>query len=204
MEQCSRIYLKMHNKVLRKPGEKILLPHVADFVTDSDRTKELRELMVYIPRPEDGNRVVVDLMHLIRLLKKVDPTFDIQHIGPDKTLVYLTEGKKKPNFLLVIFVWFTLFIGSGLAIMNFHVDVSMMEVHQRIYELITGEQVKHPYIIQIPYSIGIGLGMLLFFNHLFRKRFNEEPSPLEVEVFLYQQNVDQYTIVEQTEQGEQK
>lgn len=204
MEQCPRIYLKMHPKVLRKPGEKILLYHVADFVTDCDRTEEIRNLLVYIPRPEDGNRVVIDLMQVVRLLKKVDPFFDIQNMGPEQTLVHLSEVKKSPNLLLVIFVWFTLFIGSGLAIMNFHVDVSMLEVHQRVYELITGERVQHPYIIQIPYSIGIGLGMLLFFNHLFRKRFNEEPSPLEVEVFLYQQNVDQYTIIEQRGQGEKK
>jgi len=32
----------------------------------------------------------------------------------------------------------------------------------------------------------------LFFNHWFSKRINEEPSPLEVEIFNYQQNMDQY------------
>lgn len=202
-QSASRIYLKMRSKIHKRPGEKIYLRHVADFVTDSDCLDEIRESLVYVPRPEDGNRVVVDLLQVIRVLKKIDPALDIESIGPDQTLIHLSDAKKKPNVFLVIFVWFTLFIGSGLAIMNFHVDVSMMEVHQRIYELITGQKVKHPYIIQIPYSIGIGIGMLLFFNHLFRKRFNEEPSPLEVEVFLYQQNVDHYSIMEQNGQGEE-
>ena len=32
----------------------------------------------------------------------------------------------------------------------------------------------------------------LFFNHWFNKRFNEEPSPLEVEIFKYQQDLDNY------------
>lgn len=31
-----------------------------------------------------------------------------------------------------------------------------------------------------------------FFNHWFNKRFNEEPSPLEVEIFNYQQDLDNY------------
>ncbi|MDD1367314.1 hypothetical protein PTB13_04110, partial [Bacillus sp. MHSD17] len=47
----------------------------------------------------------------------------------------------------------------------------------------------------IPYSLGLGLGMVLFFNHVFQKRINEEPSPLEVEMFQYQQSLDQYVIV---------
>ena len=34
--------------------------------------------------------------------------------------------------------------------------------------------------------------MILFFNHVFKKRLNEEPSPLEVEMFNYQQDIDNY------------
>ncbi|MBE3555234.1 MAG: hypothetical protein IMW85_09690 [Thermicanus sp.] len=65
-------------------------------------------------------------------------------------------------------------------------------MHERIYYLLTGEINHHPYVIQIPYSVGIGIGMILFFNHLFRKRLNEEPSPLELEMYLYQENVEKY------------
>jgi len=76
--------------------------------------------------------------------------------------------------------------------MNFHEDVSMQEVHQKIYYMLTGQNDYTPLFLQIPYSIGIGLGMIVFFNHIFKKRFNEEPSPLEVEIFNYQQDIDQY------------
>src|SRR5699024_4221207 len=77
-------------------------------------------------------------------------------------------------------------------IMNFHYDVSMQEVQQKLHFLITGEKTEFPLWIQIPYSIGLGVGMLLFFNHWFNKRFNEEPSSLEIEIYNYQQNLDQY------------
>ncbi len=69
--------------------------------------------------------------------------------------------------------------------MNFHTDVSMKEVHIRIIELKQENERSIPLWFQIPYSLGIGLGMLVFFNHLFRKRFNEEPNPLEVELYMY-------------------
>jgi stage V sporulation protein AA len=84
--------------------------------------------------------------------------------------------------------------------MNFHEDVSMGAVHQKIYKIVTGHYVKKPLILQIPYSIGLGIGMIMFFNHLFRKRFNEEPSPLEVEVFNYQQDLDQYVIMSENKE----
>ncbi|MNI93612.1 hypothetical protein D3C73_1515930 [compost metagenome] len=41
--------------------------------------------------------------------------------------------------------------------------------------------------------------MAVFFNHLFKKKWNEEPTPLEVEMFLYQQNVDQYVVIQENE-----
>jgi stage V sporulation protein AA len=94
-------------------------------------------------------------------------------------------------------VWLLLFVGSGLTILNFHADVSMLAVHQRIYQLLTGKQVTHPYFLQIPYSFGIGLGMVLFFNHVFKKKFSEEPSPLEVEMFLYQESTNRYVITQE-------
>jgi stage V sporulation protein AA len=92
-----------------------------------------------------------------------------------------------------------LFFGSALTIMNFHADVSMMEVQVRIVEMITGHKDEHPYLFQIAYSIGIGFGMIVFFNHLFKKNWNEEPTPLEVEMYLYQENVDQYVVAEEYE-----
>jgi stage V sporulation protein AA len=70
-------------------------------------------------------------------------------------------------------------------------------VHIRITELVTGGRSDHPLWFQIPYSFGLGVGMLVFFNHLFRKRFNEEPNPLEVELYMYEENVNAYVIADE-------
>lgn len=80
----------------------------------------------------------------------------------------------------------------------------MQLVHQKIYYMITGHYKEQPLLLQVPYSFGLGLGMILFFNHLFRKRLNEEPSPLEVEMFNYQQDLDQYVIVHENKETEKK
>lgn len=46
--------------------------------------------------------------------------------------------------------------------------------------------------------------MVLFFNHLFRKRINEEPSPLEVEMFNYQQDLDRYVMLKENKESIKK
>jgi stage V sporulation protein AA len=188
----THVYIKLKSKVSLRPGEVIRIRHVAELITNSPAEPAIRDTVLHVLRPEDGNRYVVDIIQVITLLQQNEPDLLVHSIGPEQTIVEIQMPKKKISLLLVAFVWIVLFIGSGLAIMNFHTDVSMQEVHQRIYELVTGEKNTHPFIIQIPYSLGVGAGMILFFNHLFRKRFNEEPSPLELEMFLYQQNIDEY------------
>ena len=43
--------------------------------------------------------------------------------------------------------------------------------------------------------------MILFFNHVFKKRINEEPSPLEVEMFNYQKDIDHYVIIHENKES---
>jgi len=105
---------------------------------------------------------------------------------------------------MITLVWLILFVGSAMTIINFHYDVSMQEVQQKLHFLITGERNETPLWIQIPYSIGLGVGMLLFFNHWFNKRFNEEPSPLEIEIYNYQQNLDHYLAYYENEVNDTK
>jgi hypothetical protein len=87
---------------------------------------------------------------------------------------------------------FLLFIGSITAIINFHSDVDMKQAHKAIYRVITGIETDKLLLIQIPYSLGIGAGMSVFFNHVFNKKINKEPTPLEMEIHTYQQGVDKY------------
>lgn len=40
------------------------------------------------------------------------------------------------------------------------------------------------------YSIGIGLGVLIFFNHFMGKKLTADPTPMEVEMRAYEDQVD--------------
>ena len=50
-------------------------------------------------------------------------------------------------------------------------------------------------LLEVTYSIGIIIGILVFFNHFGRKRFSVDPTPMEVEMRLYENDI-QTTLVE--------
>jgi stage V sporulation protein AA len=193
----STMYIRLRKQVRIRRGNPIRLGDVAQIIVDPDLEAQLNELQLMKPNDTDGNIVLIDIMLIIERVKPLYPLMQIEHYGEPHTLIEVFTEVKRPSIVWIVAAWFLLFIGSGLAIMNFHEDVSMGEVHSRIYELLTGQKLEHPLLMQIPYSIGIGAGMIVFFNHLFKKKFNEEPSPLEVEMFMYQESVNHYVITEE-------
>lgn len=186
------VYLRMRKNIETTELKSVQLKDIAYLSTSSEHKKEMEETVLYRITKKDKNIVVLDSFLIIDHLRCSFPKLEFQLIGPNQTIIRIIKRKKSPSILVVAFVWILLFIGTAMTIMNFHYDVSMQEVQQKLHFLLTGEHTAYPLWIQIPYSFGLGIGMLLFFNHWFKKRFNEEPSPLEVEIFNYQQDLDQY------------
>lgn len=189
------IYMKLRKKIrIPRETEAIKLKQIAVFITEPALEKRLEQLVITHPKQQDGNFILIDLISIIQKLREHGIEATIENYGEPHVLVEIEKTKRRPSIATIGLIWLMLFFGSGFAIMNFHADVSMKEVHQKLFTLITGETEKHPYLLQIPYSIGLGAGMVIFFNRWFKKKFNEEPNPLEVEMFSYEENVRQYVI----------
>lgn len=194
----SVLYLRLKRRIYIRSSHAVTLGQMARLTTDdAELERRLRDLALYKHRESDGNRVVIDLLQIVKSIRRSFPEVNVEAYGDPQVLLMVADKPVKPRYGVLVLAWLLLFFGAGLAIMNFHTDVSMREVHIRIVELITGKRNEHPLWFQIPYSLGIGLGMVLFFNHLFRKRFNEEPNPLEVELYMYQENVNDYVIADE-------
>ncbi|MFD1395098.1 stage V sporulation protein AA [Kroppenstedtia eburnea] len=198
-----QVFIQMKKRILARPGQVLRVGDVSRVLAEEDR-EQIESLPISRFGPEEGNMAVVELMDVVRIIRREYPAVDIRTVGHPQVLIELKKNGPRPRWIAVAGVWLLLFVGSGLAIMNFHTDVSMKAVHERIYYLMTGMHQPRPLILQIPYSLGIGLGMVLFFNHLFKKKFNDEPSPLELEVFMYQESIDQYVIDHEKTKGQKR
>lgn len=198
------MYLRMRHKLLVSPDQTVRIKDLAQLVGPEEIVEQIGGIIIHKITIQDKTIVIIDLMKVLKTIRNRFPEVDIQPIGSSQTIVEVQYGKNSITGVYFIIVWMLLFIGAALAIMNFHEDVSMQEVHQKIYYLVTGHENAYPLLLQIPYSLGLGFGMVLFFNHIFKKRFNEEPSPLEVEMFNYQQDLDQYVILNENKENEKK
>jgi stage V sporulation protein AA len=195
------IYIRMRNRVQAMLSENVTLGDLAQIIAPEEVLPILRELVIHQVTKKDKNIVIIDVMKVIDKIMGAVKNADIQTIGSAQTIIEVIYKKKKTSIPFFLLIWFLLFFGSAMAIMNFHDDVSMRNVQEKLYTLITGHKEPKPLLFQIPYSIGLGLGMILFFNHIFRKRINEEPSPLEVEMFNYQMDLDSYVIIHENKES---
>jgi len=192
------VYVRLRRRIVVPPLSLIRLRDVARLVTDPEMEKRLLGLELLRIRPEDGNRLVIDMLHIVSIIRREAPGIVIETFGEPHVLVEVaTRGEIKPRPVVLALAWVLLFFGSGMALINFHADVNMPAVQRRVIRLLTGDPDWHPWLFQIPYSLGVGIGMLLFFNRLFRRRPTDEPNPLEVEMFMYQENVNHYVITDE-------
>jgi stage V sporulation protein AA len=199
------VFIKLRHRVQVKPGDVVTIGDVAQIIAnDRDVAEQLKIIPLYEIQPSDKNIVIIDVMKVMQAMVERDGSLDVQTVGPSQTIIEVVYQKRRFSTAYFLLIWLLLFVGSAMAIMNFHEDVSMQEVHQRLYEMMTGKKIDKPLLLQIPYSLGLGIGMILFFNHVFRKRINEEPSPLEVEMFNYQQSLDQYVILHENKESMRK
>ena len=72
------------------------------------------------------------------------------------------------------------------------------QAFEEIYVEFTGMEYTGFTVLEISYSIGIGLGAVFFFNHFGKRKLTQDPTPMEVEMRTYEDSVDT-TIIEQEE-----
>lgn len=191
----------MRNRVQARPDQHISLKDVAQIIAPEEYLLALQSMKIYQLSKMDRDIAIIDVMKIINQILKLYPEVEIQTIGPAQTIIEVIFKKREISVPFFLLIWFLLFFGSAMAIMNFHDDVSMQSVQEKLYTIMTGIKESKPLLFQIPYSIGLGLGMVLFFNHFFKKRFNDEPSPLEVEMFNYQMDLDNYVIIHENKES---
>ncbi|OMP65903.1 stage V sporulation protein AA [Domibacillus epiphyticus] len=197
MDDTVYISLKRH---VRLDQRLISFFDVADVQASEYMMPILEKIIVKQVPPSAGNIVVVTVLDVVNAMKETMPDSKAVIAGETESIVSFHSVNNTAPFWKIAFVWLVLFTGAALTIMNFHEDVSMQKVHVMIYEMVTGSKVEKPLWLQIPYSIGLGLGMILFFNRLWQKRLNEEPGPLDLEMFKYEEDINGYLAANEKEQ----
>ena len=95
-------------------------------------------------------------------------------------------------------LWKTIFVcgivlfGSSFAIMSFNADVAVEDLFQKLYMIISGKEHEGFGVLECGYGIGVALGIIAFFNHFGGKSTKAEPTPIELKIQQYCNDIDEY------------
>lgn len=188
------IYIKPMEKVQMVQKREVLLRDVAE-VFVGGQTKGEAEKIVVFQIPSDRKKTyLLSVIDLIQALNQKYPDATVSNVGEMDILIeYLPKEEKKTKgwtLIKVAFVSLILFIGAATTIMCFHTDVQLPLIFQNIYYIFFGENREMPALLSIPYSIGLGLGIIIFFNHFSKVSLTEDPTPIEIEMTTYEKETN--------------
>ncbi|MEY8509240.1 stage V sporulation protein AA [Lachnospiraceae bacterium 42-17] len=162
------------------------------------KLKTIKLLTFHHTDKKNQNRTAVSILRVIELIHEQYPNIDIQNMGEQDFIVTYEEQKTAGGVLhtvKAVVVVLISFIGAAFSIMAFNNDVDVTKMFGQIYELITGTESNGFTMLELTYSIGLVIGILTFFNHFGKKRFSVDPTPMEVEMRLYENDL-QTTLIE--------
>ncbi len=162
-----------------------------------------------IPNGAPG-RYVLSAVDLVHAVAKEEPNVDITHIGEANLIVTYEKAKHQQkwySWLKTLLVSVLTFFGGAFSIMTFNTDVDTANLFSKIYTQFTGEIAPGPTILEFTYSVGIGIGVIFFFNHFGKGKLTQDPTPVEVQMRLYEDDVNKTLIADKnrskkTQKGE--
>lgn len=148
--------------------------------------------------------VVFSVLKVIERIHKDYPNLEIVNCGEEDLVVeFVKQTVKSPIIekLKLIVISIIVFFGSAFTIMTFHNDIGIDEVFARFYVQLMGEEKPMITELEVSYSIGLAVGIIVFFNHLSKRKLSKDPTPIEVEMKKYNQDLIMTKIAEAEEKG---
>jgi stage V sporulation protein AA len=149
-------------------------------------------------KKKETRRAAVSMLKVIACIHKEYPNAQVENIG-ETDFIVTYEDQKTPgkflHYLKAAAVSVISFAGAAFSTMAFNNDVNVNKMFSQIYFLLTGQQSDGFTILELTYCIGLIIGILVFFNHFGKKKFSVDPTPMEVEMRLYENDI-QTTLIE--------
>lgn len=191
------LYLKAEQNAEVMQAQVCVKDIASVYCSDSSITSKVKALKIYQFQEEKRKRQVISILRVIELIEKECPAVTVESVGESATLIELVNAgrhKTMAQTVRLIFVMLISFFGTGFTIMAFHNDISINRLFSRVYEQVMGYTPQGYTILEITYSLGLAVGIIIFFNHIGGRRLTKDPTPIEVEMRVYETDVNKALI----------
>jgi len=170
--------------------------------TDLGMLRAIKQMDLYGFNHEHS--VVFSVLKVVERIHRDYPQVEVINCGESDFVVEYQKSTVKSPVLEKLKLWgvaVIVFFGSAFTIMTFHIDISIQKVFEKFYEQVMG--VSKPQIteLEISYSIGLAVGIVVFFNHFRKRKLTNDPTPIEVEMKKYNEDLINTKIAESDEKG---
>lgn len=193
------VYIKLKQQYDAE-DKKVLLKEICDIISyDKSVTEKIMEQEVYNYEdsfkninPKRTYTAIVSAFHIIQIIKKVcGDDIEIVNLGETNTVVEYKESgdsTKFISFFKCVIACILIFFGAAFTIMAFNNDISINGIFEQFYFQMTGQEKPEFSELEIMYSIGLALGIIVFFNHFGNKKLSDDITPIEVELFKHKKD----------------
>lgn len=199
------LYLKI-DKNVQANGNPVYLREIAQI---NCSTKPIENKVKTLRLPTDvikgPGRYVFSVLDVIETIQKEYPSLEINNLGEADFIITVEKQNQLSDFwswVKTAAVCVLAFFGAAFSIMAFNNDIGITTMFGQLYETFTGMKSDGFTVLEISYSIGVGLGILIFFHHFAKKKGGTDPTPLEVEMRTYEDEIDT-TLIESGNRKEQ-
>ena len=174
--------------------------------TNKKVVQELNQMVFYTLPAHGPQKTMFTIAKVYEVIHQKYPNLKIENLGErDFVIDYEKpdekEKQKKWEYVRTIFVSFIVFMGAAFTIMTFNEDVSVADVFDKVYRLVLGQEKQGGSIIEICYAIGLPVGILVFYNHFRRRKIKDDPTPIQVEMHTYEEQVNKTLIAAASKEG---
>lgn len=205
-----KLYIKIDQNILLHDYH-VTLGDIAKMeCTEESITRQLKQKKIYSFQKPKGKlkkkkqMQVVSILKIIELIHEDYPNVDVQNLG-EKDFVIEYDPTDGPNKVLqvlkTIVLCILIFFGAAFTIMAFNNDIAIDDAFEKFYVQVMGQESNGVTELEVSYCIGLGLGILVFFNHIGKKKITPDPTPIQVEMRKYEKDVDTTFIEEAGRDG---
>lgn len=191
------LYLKAEQNV-ELQSEDVYVKDIGKMTcTDENILAKVKTIKLYHFKKGERKRQVISILKVIEEIEKAFPNVSVENLGETDVLVEQIDVNKHKGgvqALKIIFVSAISFFGTAFTIMAFHNDIGINEVFSKVYEIVMGQANDGYGILEVAYSIGLAIGIIVFFNHIGGRRITKDPTPIEVEMRVYETDVNKALI----------
>ncbi len=192
------VFLKIEqNLKLTEPS--VVLKDIAKLTATNrpliNKMKQMKVCNFHVPANQSKKKTQMQVFSVLKIIEMIGqefPNVEIQNIG-EKDFVVEYVPKEEPKWLLYLktaVLCVLIFFGSAFTIMTFNNDVGVGEVFMDFYQQVMGTESDGFTVLEVCYSIGLFLGIMIFFNHVGHKKITHDPTPIQVEMRTYEKDVD--------------